>query len=288
MNCVPEFIIKMLHNVARNENFTKFTIDLKTENLQKGGMGGVFYPVQINGTKLYDGITQQVQLNLLCKTPPLDVKRPKHVKSYILFEREIYVYEILLPEYKRFQREKGLLSDENFISIPKCYATRADVVNNEYVLILDDLRVQGYSVWGNQLPMPVKHIEWLLIELGKFHGTGFALKEQKPEVYEGFKELYDIFLKRMKMQKADVLLSYAIDRTSNLLEDDNQKKLYEMLKKKYVSLIDSRTGDNSAEKFRIVIHGDLWKNNILFQRDQTVRLINETDLIIKFFKFYKF
>lgn len=78
---------------------------------------------------------------------------------------------------------------DQFLSFPKCYATVANEDNEDseqYAVILEDLRPQGFKLWDKKKPTPIENARLVMRELGKFHGLSIAMKDQKPQEFSQF------------------------------------------------------------------------------------------------------
>lgn len=138
------------------------------------------------------------------------------------------------------------------------------------IVVLENLRTQGFCHWNKKKPMNLDHVKLVLKEYGKYHALSFALKVRKPNTFEKIsKNMNDIYM--------DIIESCGTTKT---IQNLSKKVLDHLaLNKKLESLVNSfrpiqesltkimkelvRT--DPAEKYAVVCHGDNWCNNMLFK-----------------------
>jgi hypothetical protein len=57
----------------------------------------------------------------------------------------------------------------------------------EEVLVLEDMRDQGYKMLDRRTSMDVTHCQLVLEQLAKLHAFSFAMRDQKPEQFNNLK-----------------------------------------------------------------------------------------------------
>ncbi|KAL1378500.1 hypothetical protein pipiens_015546 [Culex pipiens pipiens] len=129
------------------------------------------------------------ELVVLCKVPPVNEVRRQHFGAMIIFEREFEAYSKILPAIYEFQRERGVTEElgEGFFNAPKCYLAYFEAKKEETAILMEDLRLQGYRMWNKMIPVDYEHVKLLMVQLGRLHAVSFAMKDQRPEMFEPLK-----------------------------------------------------------------------------------------------------
>lgn len=242
-----------------------FTITLTT-SICKFQILGIMTAVTITGNCQKNGTCEKKELQLICKAPPLGEIRRKSWKSYMVFEREIYMYSELLPAYVRFQQEKGLSELDAFVSFPKVYKCVVSEEYDTYLLIMEDLRVRNFVMWPKDQMIDLDHELLALRELAKFHAISFAMKDQRPNQFNQFKnKLKDITVDIIYNGSIGTFIAQSFDRFIDVMEKPEHKKLTENFRTRYLETITEFLRGKSSTEFAVIRHGDFWNNNFMFQ-----------------------
>lgn len=118
--------------------------------------------------------------------------------------------------------------------------------------------------------LTVEHILVIMRALGRFHAVSFAVRDQDPEKFwEIVKNLKEIFFVRGGPLTS--LANEAEKVAIECIDDDNDAyllramlQLYE--KNQYDQLVDL-IHSNECEPYAVMLHGDLWTNNLMFTQD---------------------
>lgn len=181
---LSDFVRNALEKVAKQEGFTKFELRSEAGANIGDGFVGIMLRVTIEGTK-YTGKVEQ--LNVLCKVPPMSELRREQFQTTNIFTREIVMYNEVLPALAKFQKSKGIKEDEGFFNFPKCYVAAFEEGTTEALLIMEDLREQGYGMANKFQSLDFPHARLVMEGLGRLHALSFALKMQDPELLEKYK-----------------------------------------------------------------------------------------------------
>ncbi|XP_068894809.1 uncharacterized protein [Tenebrio molitor] len=138
---------------------------------------------------------------------------------------------------------------------------------NIEVLVFDNVKNAGYSLWNKKKPWTRKHINMVVEEYSKFHAVSFAMQDQHPEQFEelssGLQEVFKMFLKSNGL---DGMFMKCIDEVSDLLKGDLDDNILSTWKN-FKSQIDYIFYDMCKEPDvkKVIIHGDCWNNNYMFK-----------------------
>lgn len=273
MKCLPDYVLELLKNIAKTEGFSNIEINLSACCSHDDGFIGALTSVAICGLRQKDGVELPDKLHLVCKLIPDNVTRRREYDIDILFEREVVMYNKVLPMLTQFQRDHGLTGEECFIKYPKCYVAIADAANDKYVIILDDLKVQGFKMWPKQQTPTPDHSRQTLEALAKLHAVSLVLKEQQPAVYEELKQYHDVFTPVMS-KGFKCFLDLARARTIEALGSTNEEysKIANKIFDNGAEYYGCATSPEVAERFGVLGHGDCWINNVMFRYNQEVSL----------------
>lgn len=96
-----------------------------------------------------------------------------------VYEKEMEMYEVILPQLKRLLRTAGadgkLFADTIYVSKP------------HQSILLEDLSVGGYNSKTVKDGFGMGHSKAILSLLAKYHAAASVLQEQQPDVYKNFK-----------------------------------------------------------------------------------------------------
>lgn len=273
MSELPDYLIAILNTIAEKENLFNFTINTKPGSNVGDNFMGVLFSVVLEGKRRDKNKNEVVaSLKLLCKLAPSNPQRRKEFFSSLAFDREAYFYNNVSETFVHFQNEKGLASTDQFLSFPKCYAAIADDEKEQYVIVMEDLRPEGYEMWPKKKAVPFENISLVMKELAKFHSISFVMKDQRPKEFVKYKLLNDILIKFFESENMKTMLDGAFDRAIKALRDPEHKKIYVDLKANTLKHFKLCLNDKLSEKFGVITHGDCWNNNILYRFSKNVNI----------------
>lgn len=279
---LPEYVVDLLDDIAESEGFCDYKIETASGSNHGDGYLGVIVSATITGERQINGEQKTDALKLLCKLAPENAARRREFSSAIMFSREVFVYNKLLPLFVEFQREKGLSDDEAFISFPKCYAAVADVEKEHFVLILEDLRERHFVMWPKR-NLITKNIAYMVVErLAKYHAISFALKDQRPEVFDSFRDLKDLLTVFFETSNTRKFMDSMYDRAMLVLEDPAHVDITKETKERMLEIFHECLDEGVSEPFSVIGHGDCWINNMLFRFDDgEVKYIYESTIVFE-------
>lgn len=253
------YLLDEIKKIAADSGFVAgYTIEQDEGSKHGDGFMSNMVNVKLAGRRQ----SADFEMNLICKLLPESKGRREMFSTTAAFEREITLYNEVLPKFVQFQEEKGLSSENGFFHFPKCYVACSNAELDRYYLIMDDLRPQGYQVWDKFKPIEYENVRLLMIALGRLHGLSFAMRDQRPAEFSTFRELKEfMWLAIMKTP----IIDHIIQSTSGKLDGLFAAEEREFLRNANVTLKETFTDCFSdAEPFSVVGHGDCWNNNFLF------------------------
>lgn len=267
----PEYITRLSKEVARKEGFDKPSVTISSGTNPGDGFMGLLVKIVVTGIKTKNGISKEETLNLVGKIPPLNAVRREQFNSIVMFEREAFVYNEILPEFIKFQHENLITRDQGFYSNPKCYAILADGPKDEYCIILEDLRARNFCMFDKMKEVDYNHVKLLMEQLGRFHAISFILKTNGNKKFEEFKKLTDIMTNTAKQpEQNEMVFNASLDKAMETLEPTEsviKEKLLDF-KKNLKSFMELCFNSSSSEPFSVLNHGDCWNNNMMYLYDE--------------------
>jgi hypothetical protein len=257
---VTDYIRTSLDKVATSEGFKNYTIDVDHGSSIGDGFVGIMLKVVIQE------IDSEKSLTVLAKIPPQSKARREMMGTIKLFEREVFVYNVMLPEFAEFQRENKIPDSKGFYNFPKVYYADCNLELDEGIIIMEDLRDSGHRMWDKYQPINLEHTKLLMTALGRLHAVSFALKAKRPELFKKYAELNDFFLESFKDANFKNYLDQAVGKVADSLGEGNEKSKARVMKLTgdIFQVIESCLNVEATEPFAVVNHGDCWSNNYLY------------------------
>lgn len=267
---LPDFVQPLLTHIIAGEGFCNHQTELKPGSNHGDNFFSLVISVTVKGQRhTAEGVCDD-ELHLVCKLPPAGQARQREYHSMELFQREALMYNKILPMFVAFQRDKGLSDEESFAAHPKCYVALADEEKNQYVVIMEDVRAEGFHMLPKKLPTPDGHVFAVFEQLGKLHAISFALKDQRPDVFDELRainEIFSLFFQSPNMKKST---QRGYDVAIDALIDEKHKEIVRDIKENFVEFLFESHADDMSAPFGVLTHGDCQNANLLFRQDEKV------------------
>lgn len=261
MSELPKYVDALLEDIIASKGFTNYTIEYKPGSNHGDNFLGVMTSVTVSGIRN----EKEAQLHLVCKLAPSNAARREEFKSGTVFLREAIMYNEILPLFTEFQREKGLCDNDAFKSYPKCYKAIADEAADQMVIIMEDMRPKGFTMYPRNKPTTAENVFKLVEQLGRFHGISFALKHQRPAIYERLQQLPDIFCEVFLSDNFLKSLGMGYDRAIASLKDEKHIEILSDVKANMKEYMCEMLREGACGDFGVIAHGDPHLNNILYK-----------------------
>lgn len=258
---LPEFVTKLIDNIAIDTGFIDYRIETETGSKPNDGITATLTRVTIIDVHA----ESSEKLHLMCKWIAQHTINDMKFQIHELFEREVLMYTKVLPLFLDFQHEKGLTADECFQAYPKCHASIVDRGTNQFAIIMEDLQSQNYRMWDSQTAPPVDHLRAVLHELARFHAVSFALKDQRPHVFEEFRQLYDVLLLLYEDCGFDSMINEVFDHAIATTDNPVYVAKLTELKDRNTELLKYYLDKDIFGAYDVIGHGDCWTNNSMFR-----------------------
>lgn len=272
IDALPDYLIELLDSIAKKEGFESYKHSISAGSNHGDGFLAAMKRITVTGKR--NG--RDDELSLIFKLMPTSAARREQFNSSKVFGREVTMYNKVLKLMNDFQVEKGLTAEDGFFEYPKCYGVIEDAANDRFALVMEDLKKSGYEMFDKLQPSDYNHVKLFMESLGKYHAVSFALKDQRPGIFEQFKDLEDIFADQVKNSPdmMQAMLRFAYDKAIVAFEDDIAKEsgvlALKKLKENFLHDLQHLSAGRKSEPFSVINHGDCWNNNLMFKYDDEV------------------
>lgn len=179
--------------------------------------------------------------------------------GYNVQEKEMDIFQRIFPEFKKILREIG--EDKNVFPS----AVAVDRIRN--VLVMEDLKDKKFVLADRKVGLDLNHIKLSLNKLARFHAASMVLMEKSPEIFDN----YDVGMFSRKTSSFHDFFSSNMDALINEVSTWEGFEAYvEKLRKLKGNMYEAcfKAFDNDPGDMKVLLHGDLWVNNMMFAYDQ--------------------
>jgi hypothetical protein len=258
------------------ENKFKHSVNIISLEISAGSKKGDNYTSDIYRVKIsYESQGRQNDAFLIVKYIIDREEVRKVLLENLIIKKEKEMYEKVLPRINQVLGEK-------------CSADCYYIVDDPPAFILEDLKAVGFDVADRQKGLDLEHCKVLLKKLGKFHAASIILNEKEPGIFKIFNE--GIFRESANDDYVMEMFESAVERVTEIARKWNEfgdivKKLENIrknLKEKIYRCV------KQPSDFPVLVHGDVWTNNFMFQYKNGVQSPNDVRFVsfIDFF-FYR-
>ncbi|KAJ3666351.1 hypothetical protein Zmor_001798 [Zophobas morio] len=267
---------KILHCVSlivRKENLSKYKLQFGEETKKGDGYFAKVIFTTVTGTTV-NGEEKIWEFAVKMSTSNEKLRRQTPVKEF--FEREIYLYEQIIPSFKNFQEEMKV--DKNMLDvIPTCYL--AESLQDCEIVVLENLRTHGFSLWDRKIPTTYDYIKLVLQAYAKWHCFSLAMRHKSAATFEKLTEnyvhLFPYFI--LKVGLDNIIYEY-YEEILDAWENDTELKENRFSKSDIKNILTNLVSEDPHSS--VILHGDCWTNNFMFkveeksQRPVGVRIID--------------
>ncbi|XP_050305832.1 uncharacterized protein LOC126742977 isoform X2 [Anthonomus grandis grandis] len=173
---------------------------------------------------------------------------------------------MFILKYQKLQKERSL-SLLDFV--PKCYYTRE--TDSDEVLALENIKPYGFQLHPKEVKMDQAHIRLVLNRLAQWHALSFSLKDRYFEEFKKLHENHKVSVwKTVFDSHVGKIIEYSHKSLYKILEETGQIEILNKFKANCKCLdskdiIYSLINEDKDEKHAVLIHGDCWNSNFMFQ-----------------------
>lgn len=254
---------KLIEKIAKDNGFSDYELITNPGSEKGDNFLGILTTVTIKN--------EDKRLELILKAAHQSEAFRKAAPLRVAYIREIFIYEHIFEEFKKFQEEYNIPNP--FDSYVKMYA--ASTLDGHECFVMENLKVEGFKLWDKKVPMNAGHISKVIKEYAKFHAISIALKHKHPEIFKELtKDITDAAFQdgnndEENKVKFESFIKAVCSTASKAFEDDPVLTGYF---KEFESAIYNfvATDFKDPEYKQVIVHGDCWCNNFLFKYDVSI------------------
>lgn len=147
---------------------------------------------------------EEKTFDLVAKMAPRDPMFFQMFQIPVTFCKESAIYTEVASELERHQDERKVPESLRLDAICACWGSRTNLtgpsnpLDNDAVLVLENLKVQGFKCGDRIRGLNQKDTEFVLRHLARFHAVPIAIRKLKPEL---FQEKFMPALRQINMEK---------------------------------------------------------------------------------------
>lgn len=175
--------INDLESVLRPKLGDQFKIiDYSTTNLTS--VGENYGSTMLSLTVIIQDTTSgsESTLHLVAKMSPAAQIIREVFQIDLTFPKECSIYTIVAPQLNKFQVERQVPHHLQLNVFCDCFGAR-DRVDDEPLLLLENLKMQGFTIGDRHKGFNRKHSEFILTNLAHFHAVPIALRYLNPQLF---------------------------------------------------------------------------------------------------------
>jgi len=188
-----------------------------------------------------------------------------------VFEREAGALMTIMPALYRLLGDKSPGEFQPFAARCLYYHTGSPAS----AIVLEDLKEQGFRMADSTVGLDMQHCLLVMKAIAQSHAASAVLHLNDPEIFKPFNESYYCERQRSTIElifhNFFKCLAKEVEKWP-LFNDRFTSKLHRVADKAVDSLI--KFVERDDDDFNAFIHGDLWKNNIMF------RYSDDTDEVV--------
>lgn len=247
---IPDYVQEILANIAQENGFSEYLLEVNP-----GCKPGDGFLSELFRVKIYDKENNNKKLELVCKIGPSNENNEMDTFTVTAFKNEALFYAKIMPTFAKFQEEKNLPKDEQFRSLPKCYATLVNEELKRYVIVLEDLRPYGFQMWDKFKLTPIENLRLIMCELGKFHGVSIAMKDQRPDDFAVVKQARDMLKISFETETIREMFKSGFDLSINSLKKEQHKTVMRNLKDNMLKYVEDCLNAEKTDDLAVLCHG---------------------------------
>lgn len=250
---IPDYVKEMFAKIAQKYEFSDYILELNKGCNPGDGFVSELFRVQISDNK-----NNTKKLQLVCKIAPKNENNETDSFTATAFKNEAHFYAEIVAVFNKFQEKRKVPKDEQFNSIPKCYATFIDEETQRYVIVLEDLRPYGFQMCDKSKLTPIENLRLTMRELGKFHGIAIALKNQKPEKFAVVKQATDMMKISFETESIREMFKNIFDNTITALKSEHHKSIMRHLKENMLKYVEDCLTGEQTDDLTVLCHGKFY------------------------------
>ena len=179
-----------------------------------------------------------------------------------MFEREAGALMTIMPALYRLLDDKSPGEFQPFAARCLYYHSGSPAS----AIVLEDLKEQGFRIPDGTVGLDMQHCLLVMKAIAQSHAASAVLHLKDPEIFNPFSESF--YCERHRKTIENIVYSNMKSLAKEvekwpLFNDRFASKLHRVADKAVDSII--KFAETDDDDFNTFIHGDLWKNNIMFR-----------------------
>lgn len=246
------YIESVLQRYFNDKNLKMREVEFKPVTAKGDNYGGIMLRAYVT---YYRDETGEVSTSYVLKTQIWNELTSKTMKVYDIHNKEMLIYEKILPKIRKLLTlagEQGDLFPETIY---------VDRVND--IIVFEDLLLKKYVVKNKAIGFDHDHILLGLEKLAKIHAASAVLYEEDNSIYKPL-------VSGMFTRTTDVYYTFFKSFWDACAEAICKMEGYEQYGLKMKAIRDqvienaNRVYDRDEGDFHVMTHGDLWTTNLMF------------------------
>ncbi|KAB0793312.1 hypothetical protein PPYR_12932 [Photinus pyralis] len=222
----------------------------------------------------------KAEINLVAKLAPYQRAYRNMLPIRNIYEREVFFYEKVVPEFLKLQEKKALSSGLGpFI---KVHLTSLEMFRE--ALIMENMKLKGFRDRDYRIDVDYAHASLVMKEMGKLHALSFAIKDQTPDVYRYIEEnLRESFFNSNSFNRMVSMVQISVEVISKDYESTHDRALCLKLRTSFEKVPDflkSLQNSRIFGRYSAITHGDLQIRNVMFKYENPSQVDVPTEVCI--------
>lgn len=245
------------------KNLTEDYVMEVSTDLQNGdNYMGILYNVTIR-------VKQKETLHLILKVAPQEAFFRQIFPVKEIYHREIFVYDNVISEFFKIQRENELL--QIFQPFATHYVSSIDSMQE--ALLMEDMKKKGFKRIDHRVSLDYPHALLVMKELGKFHALSYAIRHQKRETFKKWEDkCQECYFNNVGTLVIDAVIRLAKAVLSSYSTHGNEmeKRALEHFINTLPDVYNRILVVKEDDEYAVVNHGDFEMRNLLFKYENSI------------------
>lgn len=213
--------------------------------------------------------------SLIVKSMPAAGFRKAIIEELAVYEKEREMFLEVIPELSR-------IANDEFFAATCYYATRAP----ERTIVFSDLKSSGYVMANRHAGLDFEHCALIMRKIGKFHAASIPYAARNLEKMDKF---FNFSMINTTLEENSGFVGGIFEnglRTLITVAEESwtdfDPKILTKLKQLlpvYIAKLEACLGQKFDDGFKVINHGDLWCNNMLFKYNNMSNKLEDMVLV---------
>lgn len=211
------------------------------------------------------------QISLVVKCMPDAGQRGPVIEELNVYEKEEKMFVDVIPALSK-------IANNAFFAAKCYYSTKAP----ERMLVFHDLKSLNYTMANRHTGLDFDHCALIMKKIGKFHAASISYSEHNKDILDKF---FNFSMFNPSVENCtdciSVMFENGLKTLISVAEEtwiDFDPKILEKLKllvPVYVAKLQTCLSQKFEDGFKVLNHGDLWCNNMLFKYNKSSEAVED-------------